>query len=547
MKNLMSVPLPEGVYLIHRDAPGSPDRTAATMGNKAWRLDGMARLGLNVPEAVVVGTRYCELAESLSDLGTVLAPGLRQLEACTGLGLGHRSRPLLLSVRSGAPVSMPGMMETLLNIGLSDLTLPGVVALTGNPRLAWDAYRRLIAGFGEVVDGLPASLFEEELARIATGRDEQHLDFMDLRLLTQRSLAAYRHATGHVFPQEPVEQLEQAVRAVFRSWHAPKAREYRLANSIADDIGTAVTLQRMVFGNSGGLSGAGVGFTRHPATGECSPWVDFLRDAQGEDVVSGRRRAHGHEELARLLPAVWEELAGHAHTLESAFRDMQDFEFTVQDGRLFMLQTRSGKRTPLAALRIALDLHDEGLLSVREVWERIAPIAREDLRITRLKDTGGQAPEVLATADSACTGVASGVVALDEAAVHRFQEQGLPVILVRPDADTADIAALRRAEGLLTHQGARTAHAAVVARQLGKVCLVGCRELAIDLGGRRITFGGITLAEGDWLTLDGHDGQVIAGRAGTQEEWPEDLLSRREQVENRFHQEGVINPSSAGQ
>lgn len=522
--------LPEDVFLIHRDVGESTGRSAATMGNKAWRLDGMARLGMNVPEALVIGARYCDRAPELASLTPLWRPGLHRLEQLTGLAFGHRARPLLLSVRSGAAVSMPGMMETLLNVGLSEQTLPGLIALTGNPRLAWDAYRRLIAGFGEVVEGLEPSLFEEALQAVSGGRPDQQLDFAEMRDVVHRCLAVFRTACGRPFPQDPEEQLERAIRAVFASWQAPKAREYRAANGIDDGLGTAVTLQRMVFGNGGGLSGAGVGFTRHPSTGEPSPWIDFLRDAQGEDVVSGRRRAHGHKALATWLPDVWVTLDSHTRQLEQAFLDMQDFEFTVQDGRLFMLQTRSGKRTPLAALRIALDLMNEGVIGPDEAWKRIEGITRADLRQSRLEaDDSGDIRE-LGKADSACTGVATGVIALDEAAARRFREEGLPVILVRPDADTGDIAALRLAEGLLTRQGARTAHAAVVARQLGKVCLVGCETLVPNLAARSLTLGEFRLEEGDWLTLDGHEGRVILGRAATRDVWPEDLWQRRESL-----------------
>ncbi|OYU74329.1 MAG: pyruvate, phosphate dikinase, partial [Burkholderiales bacterium PBB5] len=261
---------------------------------------------------------------------------LAALEAATGLRFGDARRPLLLSVRSGAPVSMPGMMETLLNIGLCDATVPGLLRLTGNPRLVWDAYRRLVAGYGETVLGVPGAVFEADLAAVCadSGADEANLDFIALRALTQRHRASLQREAGQAFPQDPLVQLQQAIAAVFASWQADKARDWRRLRQLDDAMGTAVTVQRMVFGNAGGGSGAGVGFTRHPASGAPQPWVDFLFNAQGEDVVSGRRSAPAHDALAQVAPAVWQTLLAACATLERGFGDMQDIEFTVENGRL---------------------------------------------------------------------------------------------------------------------------------------------------------------------------------------------------------------------
>jgi pyruvate, orthophosphate dikinase len=530
--------LPPEVYLIGcgGDPASAPHASAQTMGFKAWNLLRMAQLSLPVPAAFVIGTHYCiDPATATRAAGRdVWSAGLHALEGSTGLGLGDSRCPLFLSVRSGAPVSMPGMMETLLNIGLCDATVGGLLRRTGNPRLAWDAYRRLVASFGEVVAGLPAGRFDEAATALFAGRDERGLDFAELRSLTHRFLDVYEQGAGRPFPQRPQEQLAGAIAAVFASWRSAKAGEYRRLNRIADDIGTAVTVQCMVFGNAGGQSGAGVGFSRDPTSGDAAPWVDFLFNAQGEDVVSGRRSAHGHDELAAVLPEVWHALKDAARQLEQAFGDMQDFEFTVQEGRLFMLQTRSGKRTPQAAARIALDLLDEGLIGPELALERTAGLDRQALARSRLVVApSGAALVPLGRAAAASSGVAVGEIALDEAQAVARRGAGVPVVLVRRDADTGDIAALESATGLLTQRGARTSHAAVVARQLGKVCLVGCAELLIDESARTIKVGDAILHEGELLTLDGNDGAFYAGAAQVEVDYPEDLLARLDSLRRR--------------
>jgi len=542
-------------------APGSAPPGPEAIGFKAYNLARMAALGLSVPPAFVLGTAWCNQPQALTP--AAWQPALQALEAATQTRFGDPRRPLLLSVRSGAPISMPGMMETLLNIGLCDATVPGLLRLTGNPRLAWDAYRRLVAGYGEVVLGVSSEVFEADLALIAAGRDERELDFAELRSLTRAHLASVQRVAGRPFPQAPAAQLAGAIQAVFSSWQAPKARDYRRMNQLADTLGTAVTVQRMVFGNAGGTSGAGVGFTRHPSTGEPQPWVDFLFNAQGEDVVSGRRSARGHDELAAVAPGVWAELLRATAQLERALGDMQDFEFTVENGHLWLLQTRNGKRTPQARARIALDLCDEGVISREEALHRTEGLDAETLSLDRVvlapptdDTTAGQghatplaAAQPLAHAVSAAHGVAVGEIALDEARARQRQAAGVPVLLVRHDAETSDIVALDIAAGLLTVRGARTSHAAVVARQLGKVCLVGCDTLHIDLATRTLHFAhpartrGVSpnvapgaepddtvLQEGDVLTLDGHQGAVWLGAVRTVREAPQALLSRLAQL-----------------
>ncbi len=504
--------------------PTAPPPAPAAIGFKAHNLARMAALALPVPPAFVLGTAWCAQAQALRAAHWL--PALAALEQAAGARFGDTRRPLLLSVRSGAAVSMPGMMETLLNVGLADVTLPGMLRCTGNPRLAWDAYRRLVAGYGEVVMAVPAAAFEADLRQVAGARDERDLDFIELRQLTQLHLATAQREAGFAFPQAPQAQLEGAIGAVFSSWGAAKARDYRRLAGLAEGIGTAVTVQAMVFGNAGGTSGAGVGFTRHPSTGEPAPWVDFLFNAQGEDVVSGRRSARGHDELAAVAPTVWSELLDAVRQLEQAFGDMQDFEFTVENGRLWLLQTRNGKRTVQAHARIALDLFDEGRIDAEEARRRTDGLDALALALARIVADDGDRAAPLATAVSAAHGVASGEVALDEARARQRQAEGVAVLLVRHDAETSDIVALDVACGLLTARGARTSHAAVVARQLGKVCLVGCDTLRIDLQRRTLAFGNTQVAEGEVLTLDGNSGAVYRGAVRTVSEAPPGLLAR---------------------
>ncbi|MBP6097138.1 MAG: hypothetical protein KBF58_10595 [Methyloversatilis sp.] len=519
-------------FLIGCGEAGQPDASAASMGSKAWNLLRMAGARLRVPPAFVLGTHWT--AHPDAGIEHAFASGLPALEQAVGRRLGNAADPLIVSVRSGAAVSMPGMMETLLNIGLSDQTLSGFLRQTGNPRLVWDAYRRLVASYGEVVAGLPAALFESELERVVQGRDERSLDFGELRELTRRFLDLYAAGAGKPFPQDPNEQLAEAVRAVFASWKADKAETYRRLNGIAADMGTAVTVQAMVFGNCGHGSGAGVGFTRNPATGEPGLWVDFLSNAQGEDVVSGRRSAHGHEALAQRMPTAWADLQHAAGALETLFGDMQDFEFTVQDGVLHLLQSRTGKRTPRAAARIALDLLDEGLIDIATARRRTDGLDENDLHTMRLVFKGKAEPAaLLATGMCASAGIASGEIAFDGDRVAARVKEGARVILVRSDAETADIGAFEHAAGLLTRNGARTSHAAVVARQLGKVCLVGCDALHIDLGARQLEIGEQLFNEGDAITLDGNTGGIYAGTVRSERVPDRPLLARLRALRER--------------
>ncbi len=485
----------------------------------------MAAAGIPVPPAFVLPASWCRDYRSgkldQAALGEALGSGIATLEAATGLRFGCPRRPLLVSVRSGAAASMPGMLETVLDVGLNDETVEGFIGMIGNPRLAWDSYRRLVQGYSEVVFEQPPAPWNELIAQaLARGEveSERELDFVTMRRLTRDMLALARDLTGKPFPQDPREQLHQAAIAVFRSWDAPKAAAYRKLNGIDDSAGTAATIQRMVFGNAGGASGSGIGFTRNPATGEPELYIDFLFHAQGEDVVSGRHSAHDHERLRRMLPAVWKHLASTGQTLEKLFADAQDFEFTLESGTLYVLQARDAKRTPWAALRIATDLVQEHLISPAEALSRLAGIDIGSVTRTRLASAPGEA---LARAEVASMGVASGAMALDTESAKRIAADGTPVILVRPDTATADIEGMAAAAGILTAAGGRTSHAAVVARQLGKVCLVGCQDLTIDFDRRVCRIGGRCLAEGDPLSLDANEGAIYAGRLETVMERPE--------------------------
>jgi len=516
-----------GLYKIfpHAVLPvGGPEE----IGNKAWNLMRMALAGLRVPAAFVLPIDWCGRVKSKTgdDLERTLSSGMAALEAAAGLRFGSAQRPLLVSVRSGAAVSMPGMMETVLNIGGNAETIEGLIGYTGNPRLAWDCYRRLIRGYAEVVHGLPPGIFDELVAQALTRTGagvEQKLDYDALRRLSHDFLERFRDLARIPFPSDPYEQLCRATIAVFRSWDSPKAAAYRAANGIREDGGTAATIQQMVFGNSGGSSGAGVAFTRNPATGDRELYLDFEFNAQGEDVVSGRLVARGDQRLRNSLPEVWKQLEGAGHTLEALFRDAQDFEFTLQSGNLFLLQARTAKRTPWAALRIAVDQVEDGLISPVEAMSRLADLDVDSLVRTRLAES---TREPLSRAQVAGIGVASGAIALDSEIAGQMANANTPVILVRRDMDTEDIGGMVSAIGVLTIAGSRTSHAAVVARQLGKVCLVACPDLTIDLNQRSCRIGAKTLHEGEFLSLDGNHGGIYEGKMEVITERPERELSK---------------------
>src|SRR5271165_2740667 len=506
-----------------------PSGGAEEVGNKAWNLMRMAAAGLPVPEAFVLPTAWSRGSRApkgvAAELRGALTGGIRRLGLATGLAFGSPRKPLLVSVRSGAAISMPGMMETVLDVGVNDETVEGLVRLTGNPRLAWDSYRRLIQGFAEVVQKLPTEPFDaliQEALASEGEESERTLDYRALRQLARAMLARFQEMAGTPFPQAPGDQLVRATEAVFHSWDAPKAAEYRRLNHIDDDIGTAVTIQTMVFGNAGGTSGAGVGFTRNPATGENVLYLDFQFNGQGEDVVAGRVALQDADLLRATLPAVWDRLQAIRTQLEAIFGDVQDFEFTLQDGQLYLLQTRRAKRTPWAAVKIAVDLVEEGLIKPKDALEQLERIDLDTIALGHLSGTRN-AP--LAHATVAGIGVVAGRIAFDTNAARRFADDGEPAILIRRETTTSDIAGMANAAGILTALGGRTSHAAVVARQLGRVCLVGCAELCIDPQGRTCHLGQTRFTEGDWLTLDGNSGAVLGGRQEVIMERPEHALA----------------------
>jgi pyruvate,orthophosphate dikinase len=499
---------------------------ARLVGFKAHNLMRMAAMGLPVPQGFVLATDWCGVVQNKdrvkAHLLGVLQSGIRDLERTTGLGFGSARRPLLVSVRSGAPVSMPGMMETVLNVGLNEVSLTGLLRLTGEHRLVWDSYRRLIQAFAEIVAGVPAAPFESALdvtLRRAGADIARQLDFRALRELARTYLALYRDHTGRDFPQDPFEQLAAASHAVFASWMSDKAVEYRRLNALPDDLGTAVTIQRMVFGNSGGNSGAGVGFTRDPSKGENRPYIDWLAQAQGEDIVSGRRRVTSEIDVPNWL---MQKLASVGESLEKAFQDAQEFEFTVENGELFMLQTRTAKRTTLASLRMAVEMVENGLITSEEALERLSAIDIDSIAIRRVKST----KPPLGHAIPAGTGVAQGPAAFTVKAAQEFAERGAPAILVRNEVATSDIAGIAVVSGVLTATGGRTSHAAVVARQMGKVCLVGCADLIIDEKARQARIGETVIQEGDTLCLDGDAGTIYADSPKITSERPEALIAR---------------------
>jgi len=520
------------IYRIPFNGTARQIPAAETVGSKAHNLMRLAARGLPVPPAFILGTEVCRDylrrgEAALEGLAEVLDRELQQLGACTGRHFGDVKRPLLVSVRSGAAVSMPGMMETVLNVGLTEATLRALIRMTGNPRLGYDCRCRLVQQYGEVVHAIAPARFAARRNAVLTEHGVSEVDELDTGGLGQMAKAfgdEFETATGERFPSDPHVQLKAAIEAVFRSWASVRAQSYRKLNGIRDDLGTAAAVQAMVFGNLGPASGSGVGFTRNPADGSNELYVDYLSNAQGEDVVAGRRRTMDLAELERRAPEAFRSLVEARSALEQEFRDMEDFEFTVEEGRLFMLQSRTGKRTPLAALRIAHDLAEQGLISTGEALARLEAVELDGIEHVRLDPTADQAP--LAHGTPASTGVAVGAAVFDPARVAALNRGGNSIILVRQNAETSDIGALSEAAALIAAEGARTSHAAVVARELGKVCIVGCEGLAIDPSGRKGLFGKETIEEGEILSVDGARGEIYRGAIGVLRERPNDLLAK---------------------
>jgi pyruvate,orthophosphate dikinase len=487
------------------------------LGGKGIGLAEMTQLGVPVPAGFTITTDACRAymggnGEVPDGLDEEIQEHLSAFEEKTGKRFGDPADPLLVSVRSGAAVSMPGMMDTILNLGLNDDAVRGLAERTGNQRFANDSYRRLIQMYGQVVDGVDGHLFEDALSKLKAERgaaQDVDLSAEDLVELVETFKEIYQTETGDPFPQDAREQLSRAVRAVFESWENPRAQVYRKAHHIPDDLGTAVNVVQMVFGNKGDRSGTGVAFTRDPSTGRPGLYGEFLADAQGEDVVAGIRTPEPLAEMQQHLPDAFEELTETMRRLEEHYRDMQDIEFTVEDDKLYLLQTRSAKRTAAAALKAAVDMVDEGLISREDAVARIDPDQLDQLLHPMIDPEADF--EVIAQGLNASPGAACGKVVFDADAAAERAAAGEDVILVRWETTPDDIHGMIAAEGILTAHGGMTSHAAVVARGMGKPCVAGCEALSVDAKARKASLNGHDLGEEDVITIDGGTGQVILG------------------------------------
>jgi pyruvate,orthophosphate dikinase len=493
------------------------------LGGKGAGLAEMTNAGLPVPPGFTIQTEACREYmrhdQVSAEVGRQMEDALARLEQLQSQKLGQGENPLLVSVRSGAKFSMPGMMDTILNLGLNDKSVEALARRSNNPRFAADSYRRLIQMFGNVVLEIPKPAFDEvfearkkrEKAKLDTDLDAKALK----EVIAEYKKVVKKHA-GHDFPQDPREQLVMARDAVFRSWQNERAKHYRRINNISDDLGTAVNVQAMVFGNLGDTSGTGVGFTRNPATGVKEFYGEFLMNAQGEDVVAGIRTPVHISELQKIMPSVYGQLREITTRLEKHYRDMQDFEFTIQDGKLYMLQTRNGKRTGLAAVKIALQMVEEGLITKEEAIFRVEPNQLYDFLVPRLNEKSGKV-EVLATGLPASPGAAVGqiVFTANDAVKKAGHDRKNPVILVRAETTPEDIHGMEVAVGILTSRGGMTSHAAVVTRGMGKCCVAGAGDVHVDEKKQEMQVKGQLFKDGDWISLDGTTGRVIKGKLDT--------------------------------
>ena len=498
------------------------------LGGKGANLAEMTNLGLPIPQGFTVTTEACtkyyEDGKTISqEIQDQIFAALKTLEEIQGKKFGDNSDPLLVSVRSGARASMPGMMDTILNLGLNDIAVEGFAAKTGNPRFAYDSYRRFIQMYSDVVMEVPKSYFEKIIDELKAEKGvhfDTELTTEDLKELVKRFKEVYKeNMNGEEFPQDPSEQLMGAVKAVFRSWDNPRAIVYRRMNDIPGDWGTAVNVQAMVFGNMGETSGTGVAFTRNPSTGEKGIYGEYLINAQGEDVVAGVRTPQPISKLAEDLPECYKEFMELAHKLENHYRDMQDMEFTIQEGKLYFLQTRNGKRTAPAAIQIACDLVDEGMIDEKEAVLRIDAKSLDQLLHPTFDKDSLKAGEVIGQALPASPGAAAGKVVFtaEEAKELGKGGKGERVVLVRLETTPEDIEGMVAAQGILTVRGGMTSHAAVVARGMGTCCVSGCGEIKINEEAKQFELGGYTFHEGDYISLDGTTGKIYRGDIKTVE------------------------------
>ena len=512
---------------VYKFKEGSADMRNL-LGGKGANLAEMTSLGLPIPQGFTVTTEACvdyyKQGKTISDeIQEQIFQNLTELEDLMGKKFGDTEDPLLVSVRSGARASMPGMMDTILNLGLNDVAVEGFAKKTGNPRFAYDSYRRFIQMYSDVVMEVPKSFFEKIIDEMKEAKGvtyDTELDADDLKELANKFKAVYKEAMkGEEFPQDPREQLMGAVKAVFRSWDNPRAIVYRRMNDIPGDWGTAVNVQCMVFGNKGDTSGTGVAFTRNPSTGEKGIFGEYLINAQGEDVVAGVRTPQPITQLEKDLPECYAQFMELAMKLENHYRDMQDMEFTIEEGKLYFLQTRNGKRTAPAAINIACDLVDEGMITPEEAVSRIEAKSLDQLLHPTFDAEALKAGEVIGTALPASPGAAAGKVCFsaEDAKAAGVGGRGERVILVRLETSPEDIEGMHAAQGILTGRGGMTSHAAVVARGMGTCCVSGCGEMKIDEEAKMFELGGYTFHEGDYISLDGTTGKIYKGDIKTVE------------------------------
>ena len=507
------------VYLFSEGNAGMKN----LLGGKGANLAEMTNLGLPVPQGFTITTEACtqyyEDGKKINDeiMGQIMEH-ITKMEEITGKKFGDKENPLLVSVRSGARASMPGMMDTILNLGLNEEVVEVLAAKSGNPRWAWDCYRRFIQMFSDVVMEVGKKYFEELIDKMKEEKGvTQDVDLTadDLKELANQFKAEYKKMLGQDFPVDPKEQLMEAIKAVFRSWDNPRANVYRRDNDIPYSWGTAVNVQMMAFGNMGDTSGTGVAFTRDPATGEKHLMGEFLMNAQGEDVVAGVRTPQKIDQLKEVMPEVYEQFVGICHTLEDHYRDMQDMEFTIEDKKLYMLQTRNGKRTAKAALKIACDLVDEGMITEDKAVAMIEPRNLDTLLHPQFDTETLKTAEPMAKALAASPGAACGKIVFTAEDAKEWAARGEKVVLVRLETSPEDIEGMKAAQGILTVRGGMTSHAAVVARGMGTCCVSGCSEIAMDEANKKFTLAGKEFHEGDWLSLDGSTGKIYDGQIKT--------------------------------
>jgi pyruvate,orthophosphate dikinase len=489
------------------------------LGGKGANLSEMTNMGLPVPQGFTITTAACS---RFYDEGKILWDGLLEemykhlsdLEEKIEKSFSDEDNPLLVSVRSGSVISMPGMMDTILNLGLNDISVKGLAKSTGNERFAYDSYRRFIQMFADVAMEIPKVRFDSILESMKEEKGvnlDTELDAEDLKTLVKKYKAVYKEELKEEFPQKPIKQLELAIKAVFQSWNNPRAIIYRKLNNIPDSLGTAVNIQSMVFGNMGDTSGTGVAFTRNPATGENKLFGEYLINAQGEDVVAGIRTPNEISELKEIMPEVYEEFVKITHILEKSYKDIQDIEFTIENGKLYMLQTRNGKRTAQAAINIAVDLVNDGIITKEEAIMRVEPNQINQLLHPNFDEKALKDAEVLAVGLAASPGAASGKIYFNAIDVVAAKVRGEKSILVRQETSPEDIAGMISAEGILTSRGGMTSHAAVVARGMGKCCIAGCSDIRVSEASKTVRVNNLTLTEGDYISLDGSTGTVYLG------------------------------------